>query len=193
MNYKILGLLLFFSVFFIVLGCRATTTATTTATATVVTATPPPNIAENQSNVKFYINPSNFYNDEFGFIGIKYHTKEEIWERRKKILEERNASPEEHRKVQNAIPKGGIISVHIGRRDLMHANTRYYTFRGNKNNRTVFAVNGREGIPNIRGRDGNWWSIVEIPLNEDIESVIDVIVTDRRTNKDYNFKIIRSE
>ena len=190
-----IGFFLIFSVLFIVLSCKTAAPipekierAEKAEKAIIISPA-----IETQTIIKFYVDPSVFYNDEFGYIGIGYQTKEEVWEKRKRFFANRNLSQADYEKVYNAIPKGGIISVHIGRKDLMHANTRYYVFNCSKNNRSIFRINGREGIPNIKGRDGNWWNIVELPLNEDVENVINVIVTDKRVNKDFNFRIIREE
>jgi len=146
-----------------------------------------------QKVIKFSVMPQNFYTDEYGYIGIGYQTKEEVWEQKKKSFENKNISQESYKKVLNAIPKNGIISIHIGRKDLMHANTQFYLFSGSKNNKTIFMIHGKEGIPNIKGRDENWWNIVEIPLTEIIDSVIDICVTDKKINREFNFKIIREE
>jgi len=156
--------------------------------------TPVTNIEEKkQTVIKFLVEPSQFYNDEYGYVGIGYQTKEEVWEKKKKNFENRNLSQEIYKKAYNAIPKNGIISVHIGRKDIMHANTRFYSFSGYKNNKNIFSINGQEGIPNIKGRDENWWNIVEIPLTEHIDNVISVFVTDKRIDREFEFKIIREE
>jgi len=170
------------------LGCR------TPPPAPRVTPNIAPTIVERQQTVvRFYVTPSKFYNDRYGYIGIRYQTKEEIWEERKSSFADRNLSAAEYERVRNAIPEDGVIYIHIGRKNLMHANTRYYSFRGYKENKDIFAIQGREGIPNIRCRDGNWWNIVEIPLREQINNEINVVVTDRRINREFNFKIIREE
>ncbi|MCL2480219.1 MAG: hypothetical protein FWF38_00760 [Spirochaetaceae bacterium] len=175
--------LLFFS-FFIILSCKTTP----------VPIIPEKKQPEKQETVvKFFVEPSKFYSDEYGYIGIGYQTKEEVWEKKKKSFENKNISQEVYKKVLNAIPKNGIIYVHIGRKDLMHANTLFYSFSGYKNNKNIFTINGPEGIPNIKGRDENWWNIVEIPLTENIDSVINVRVTDKKINREFDFKIIREE
>ena len=183
MNYRN-SFLLFFS-FLIILSCKSELP--------LKKPEPNKNSEKQQTIIRFYVEPSQFYDDEYGYIGIGYQTKEEIWEKKKKILEKRNSPQEDYKKVQNAIPKNGIISVHIGRKDLMHANTRFYSFSGYKNNKSIFMIKGKEGIPNIKGRDENWWNIVEIPLNESIDSVITVLVTDDKINKEFNFTIVCEE
>ena len=183
MNYKS-SFLLFFS-FLIILSCKTEPPQKPEA--------PKKNTEKQQTVIKFYVEPSQFYNDAYGYIGVGYQTKEEIWEKKRKILEKKNLPQEEHKKVQNGIPKNGIIAVHIGRKDLMHANTRFYSFSGSKNNKSIFMINGKEGIPNIKGRDENWWNIVEIPLNESIDSEISVRITDKKIEKEFTFKIIREE
>ena len=45
--------------------------------------------------------------------------------------------------------------VKIGRRDLMHANTRWYDYVVTREGKAIIDREGAEGIPNIKGRDGN--------------------------------------
>ena len=190
-------ILLFFSAF-IILSCkthaplpppRPTPRPVPAATPAPAPIVIPAVIEKPQTVIKFHVEPSQFYKDEYGYIGIEYRTKEEIWERRKPLLAARNLSQTEYDRIQNSIPKDGMIYVHIGRQDLMHANTRYYSFRGDKDNRGIFMIHGREGIPNLRSVDRNWWNIVEVPLRENIDDVINVVVTDKKINREFSFKI----
>ena len=181
MKYKNISFLL---LFFIIFGCR-------TVEKVEKQPVPPVKKPEKPTVVRFYVEPSKFYNDEYGYIGVGHQTKEEKIEKMKELLVKNNLSQEDYKKKLNAVPKGGIISVHIGRKDLNHANTQWYSFSGYKDNKNIFMINGKEGIPNVKGRDENWWNIVEIPLNEDIDSVITVIVKDKKINREFSFKILQ--
>ncbi len=141
----------------------------------------------------YRVEPSKFYRDEYGYTGIGYSTYTEQCEKIKVLLDKKNAMPDEYKKETARLSRFGVIVFHIGRQDLMHANTRWYNFTATKNSRTLFSINGEEGIPNIKGRDGNWWNIVEIPLTEEITSKINITVKDKKTGKEFDFTVIKEE
>ncbi len=75
----------------------------------------------------------------------------------------------------------------------MHANTKNYSGTIKKDNNVIYTYKGREGIPNIKGQDGNWWNIVKLPLRRDIENSLSVVLSDNKTGNTYDFKINRHE
>ncbi len=90
----------------------------------------------------------------------------------------------------------GRLTVHLGRQDLDHANTAWYTFTVTEGRSTLLSVSGEEGIPNIKGPDGNWWSDVDLDLPRPVSAEIRVTVYDGKLDLAYDFtlrKILRVE
>ncbi len=148
---------------------------------------------EIKTEISYSIEPEKFIRDNYGYIGIKYLTHEEEKEKVRKRLEKNNASPVDFEKAYKRIPEFGYIVLHIGRQELMHANTKWYSCSVKKEGTTVLTYKGREGIPNIKGRDGNWWNIVKLPVRNDIITPLSVEITDNKKGSSYNFKINRIE
>jgi hypothetical protein len=144
------------------------------------------------SIVTYSILPQERYRDGFGYIELEYRTFETVKEAVTVRLTERDADREEYAEKYAEIPEGGYVVVHIGRQDLMHANTRWYSYRILTAGSVLLFRKGKEGIPNVRGRDGNWWNEVRLPLRTPIESAIDVTVTDERTGAAYDFMVRKS-
>ncbi len=89
-----------------------------------------------------------------------------------------------------------LLTVHLGRQDLDHANTSWYTFTVAEGASTLFRRDGEEGIPNIKGPDGNWWSDVSLVLPHPVSREIRVTVQDRKIDVEYAFtlwKILRPD
>jgi hypothetical protein len=154
-------------------------------------AIPPLADKKSEAVISFRVEPAKFYTDEYGYTGIGYSTREELWEKIKTTLDKKNASADIIQKENSKLPKIGTITIHIGRLELMHADTVWYTVTASKNSKTLFTVKGREGVPNIKGRDGNWWNTIEIPLHEEITSRIDITVTDKKTGREYGFAVLK--
>lgn len=88
----------------------------------------------------------------------------------------------------------GRLTVHLGRQELDHANTAWYSFRVTEGPSTLLSVEGEEGIPNIKGPDGNWWSDVDLDLPHPVSAEIRVTIQDGKTDLAYPFtlrKILR--
>ena len=158
---------------------------------------PPPRPAEPEPEkpvrISYPVLPQERYEDGHGYIGLEYLTRPDVLERIKSRLDKRNARADEYVKEYEKVPPGGHLVVDIGRKDLMHANTRWYDFTIIKDGKTIIRRNGVEGIPNIKGRDGNWWNEVIIPLEPVIEESIEVRIADRKQNLDYVFSVVRLE
>ncbi|MCP5514409.1 MAG: hypothetical protein H7A26_02970 [Spirochaetales bacterium] len=152
---------------------------------------PPPPEEKIEAVITYRVEPSKFHTDEYGYTGAGYLTRDQQWEKIKTALDKKNASADLIKKENSKLPKTGTITIHIGRLELMHADTVWYTIAGKEKNKTIFTIKGKEGVPNIKGRDGNWWNTIEIPLHEEISSRIDITVTDRKTGREYNFSIIK--
>ena len=157
-----------------------------------VQETPPPSPALN-TTITYGIEPEKFIKDNYGYIGIKYYTRDEEKEKIKNRLEKKHAAAEDFEKAYRKIPEYGYIVLHIGRQDLMHANTKWYSCSVKRDNIPVFDYKGQEGIPNIKGEDGNWWNIVKLPLRREIESSLSAVITDHKTGNSYSFKVNRIE
>ncbi len=177
-----------FSLFFLFLmtGCKTETTA-------VHEPVPEKPFQAPEVKISYSIEPEELIRDNYGYIGIKYLTHEMEKEKISILLSKKNASREDFEKAYKRIPEYGYIVLSIGRQDLMHANTKWYSCTVKKNGNTVFDYRGKEGIPNIKGRDGNWWNIVKLPVNNEIDSELTVYIKDIKTDKSYSFKVMRIE
>ena len=153
---------------------------------------------EKKTVISYSVEPSSPYRDSSGYTGLEYITREQEWSEIKSTLDKKASSPDEHERALQRVSPHGKLRIRIGRYDLMHANTRWYSYRGydmkpSGGEKPFFSVQGREGIPNVKGRDGNWWNVVEIPLTREIESSINVIITDSKAGKDFFFTVTRHE
>jgi hypothetical protein len=83
------------------------------------------------------------------------------------------------------------LTVHLGRQNLDHANTAWYSFTVTEGGSTMLSVQGEEGIPNIKGPDGNWWNDVDLDLPHSVSAAIRVIVQDRKIDLAYDFTLRR--
>lgn len=90
----------------------------------------------------------------------------------------------------------GRFTVHLGRQELDHADTAWYSFTVTEGPSTLLSLVGEEGIPNIKGPDGNWWNDVDLDLPHPVSAEIRVTVQDRKIDLAYAFtlrKILRPE
>ena len=143
--------------------------------------------------VSFPVTPTERYNDSLGYIGLEYLTPVEVKQRIKIRLDKREADPEDYDREYADVPDGGHVLVHIGRQELMDANTLWYRYAVRAEGEVVFEKKGKEGIPNVKGRDGNWWNVVTIPLKKPIVDSISVTVTDTKAERTYEFEVTREE
>ena len=143
--------------------------------------------------ISFITNPKDFIKDNFGYTGIEYFTKEQVIEKIKTRLEKKNAPAEDYTKTYKKVPDFGNIILHIGRQDLMHANTKWYTCTVKNGKETHLSWKGKEGIPNIKGRDGNWWNTVKLPVKKEIADKLYITVKDNKTGDIYSFRILKIE
>ena len=172
-----------------------------TLTTDVLLPVPPPPLPpppckpepEKVIRISYPILPQDRYDDDFGYIGIEYLTREEVLDKIKVRLDKRNADSDDYDREYAKVPDGGHLIVNIGRGDLMHANTRWYSYTVLKDGETRIDRKGVEGIPNIKGRDGNWWNVVTVPLKFLIEESIEVCISDTKENLVYTFSVSRFE
>ncbi len=143
--------------------------------------------------VTYPILPANEIRDAYGYIRIEYFTRDELIAIVRDRLEKRGADKDDYERALGSIADGGEVRVHIGRQDLMHANTRWYSYRLSVADTVVLDRSGREGIPNIRGRDGNWWNVVNIPVEQPIVDSLDVEVFDVKSQTEYRYRVVREE
>ena len=143
--------------------------------------------------ITFEVAPEAEMRDDFGYLRIEYLTNEEARESVSKALVKRQASQASLDRAVAEVPAGGQIRVHIGRQDLMHANTRWYSYSMSIGSETLLEKGGEEGIPNVRGRDGNWWNTVELPVDDPIFEPLDLSILDSKAGIEYDFTITRVE
>ncbi len=143
--------------------------------------------------ISFPVRPRERFTDKFGYIGVEYRTKEELADRAKARLDKRKATALEYESEYAKIPQGGLVVVNIGRQDLMHANTLWYSYTVESGTELIASKRGKEGIPNVKGRDGNWWNIVTIPLDKPILDTITIQITDSKAELTYEFSVVRLE
>ena len=101
--------------------------------------------------------------------------------------------PKEINREVAKIEPGGIIRVHIGRQELIHADTKWYRYRLQTPDGIVYDRQGEEAIPNIRGRDGNWWNVVDLPVMTVVDDRVDLTIFDTRGEAEYSYSIVRHE
>jgi len=143
--------------------------------------------------VSYNVEPEKYIKDSFGYIGVEYLTNKQEKEKIKNRLDKKKALEKDYEKAYSRVPEFGNIVLHIGRKDLMHANTKWYSYSLKKRDKLLLNLKGKEGIPNIRGRDGNWWNIVKLPVRENIEDTLSVKIRDNKTANFYSFKVHRVE
>lgn len=151
----------------------------------------PPSPPAPPAVVIYKVIPEKFIRDIYGYIGIRYYTYEQEKEKIKIRLDKKNSGKEDYDKAYKRIPEFGNVTLHIGRKDLMHANTKWYNFSVKKGDICLIKLRGREGIPNIKGEDGNWWNIVKLPLTEEIPEELSVEIEDTKTGGIYKFRLIK--
>ena len=83
------------------------------------------------------------------------------------------------------------IVVSLGRRDIEHADTEWYTFSFVIDGRR-YTFEGRHSVPFVRGKDGLWWNEAEVRLPFTFAEELSVAVTDRYARRDYRFRVQRN-
>ncbi len=146
-----------------------------------------------QTVITYKVEPEDFIRDSSGYTGIEYLTREEAVKKIRLRLEKNKASLSDYEKACSKVPEFGNIILHIGRQELMHANTRWYIYTVKKGDEYIINRRGEEGIPNIKGRDGNWWNLISLPVNEEITDKLAVYIKDNKTGKIYSFVVRRFE
>ena len=79
--------------------------------------------------------------------------------------------------------------VHLGRQSLHLANTVWFSFKVTDGTRELLSVAGEEGIPNIKGPDGNWWNDLSLDLQKPVRHSIRVTVDDAGSGMTYTFSV----
>jgi hypothetical protein len=125
--------------------------------------------------VGWEVTPAEGYEDQLGFVRMDF------------------APPDELREAQSMIPVGGRLTVHLGYRSLLDANTVWYSFEISEGSRVRLRLDGEEGIPNIKGPDGYWWNDVDLDLLQPVTGEIRVVVSDKRSRAAYAFSLRRLE
>ena len=156
-------------------------------------APPPPAEPEPIIVISFPVDPERRYEDKNGYVGIEYLTNEQVKELTKTRLEKRRAKAETFEKEYAKIPPGGHVVINIGRQDLLNANTKWYAAEIFEAGEEILIYRGEEGVPNVRGRDGNWWNTIALPLETPIEDYIEVRILDLRLELSYEFTVSRLE
>lgn len=154
---------------------------------------PPEREPEKVVRISFPILPRDRYDDKFGYISLEYLTRQEVLGKIKARLDKSEAESGDYEREYAKVPEGGHLVINIGRGDLMHANTRWYSYTVVKDAEVRIERSGEEGIPNIKGRDGNWWNVVTVPLKFLIDEMIEVRISDMKENLIYTFTVTRLE
>ena len=136
------------------------------------------------------IEPVDRYEDEYGYIGLRYETKEQVSQEVTERLDKRGADKNAYEKAYGDIKDGGMIVIDIGRQNLMHANTKWYSYRLELDGVMIYNRRGKEGIPNVKGRDGNWWNVIELAIESPINERLSVMITDHNIDGLYEFSVI---
>ncbi len=134
----------------------------------------PPETQTEEAAIGWEVSPAEGYSDEFGHVGLDFTPPDRLQER----------SPA-------AVPAGGRLTVHLGRQDLEHANTAWYSFTVTEGSNTLLDVAGGEGIPNIKGPNGDWWNDIDLDLPRPVFGEINVTIQDRKIGVTYAFTVRR--
>jgi hypothetical protein len=146
--------------------------AATVAAAACTTVRPAPPTAtapavQRQPTVESWeISPAEGYQDGYGYVRLEFLPP---------------GAP--------GLPAGGRLVVHLGRQRLEHANTIWYSFRVTEGIVELLSMDGPEGIPNIKGPDGNWWTDVDLDLPGAFSRPLLVTVNDARAGMTYTFTV----
>jgi hypothetical protein len=79
------------------------------------------------------------------------------------------------------------LTVHIGRLELDHADTAWYGVTVTEGASTLINFVGEEGIPNIKGPDGNWWNDLDLVLPHPLTAELHITIHDMKINLAYAF------
>jgi hypothetical protein len=132
-------------------------------------AKPAAEIPGPQPQVTWEITPAQGYVDSYGYVRLEYVPP--------------GGAPD--------LPPGGRLIVHLGRQVLNHANTVWYGFTVTEGPTEILRLDGAEGIPNVKGPDGNWWNDLELDLRQPIQHGIKVTVDDNKIGVTYAFSVRR--
>jgi hypothetical protein len=83
------------------------------------------------------------------------------------------------------------VAVGFGRREIGHADTKWYTFTFIIDGRR-YTLEGRHSVPFVKGRDGLWWNETMIELPFSFTEELSVVVTDRYAREEYRFGVERT-
>jgi hypothetical protein len=137
------------------------------ACSTVPPAPPPAAAPRPPAGQSWEVSPSDGYTDRFGYVRLEFLPP---------------GPP--------GIPPGGRLVVHLGRQSLHLANTVWFRFKVTEGGSALLDVAGEEGIPNIKGPDGNWWNDVSLDLPKPISNQVRVTADDRGTGMTYTFTVV---
>ena len=142
--------------------------ALSAAACSTVPLTPPPAAAPQPPAVQSWeVSPAEGYTDRFGYVRLEFLPP---------------GPP--------GILPGGRLMVHLGRQSLHLANTVWFSFKVTEGATVLLSVAGEEGIPNIKGPDGNWWNDMSLDLPKPISNPIRVTADDAGTGMTYTFTVV---
>ena len=133
---------------------------------TVPAGHPAPYVQPRETAIDWEISPAEGYADAFGYVRLDF------------------APPA-------GSEGGGRLTVHLGRQGLDHANTAWYSFTVTEGASTLLSLEGVEGIPNIKGPDGNWWNTIDLDLPRPVVREVHVAVEDQKIGVTYTFTLRR--
>ena len=145
-----------------------------------------------RETVTYSIMPDNRIDDVYGYIGLEYRTARETVEDKIKVL---NVDPGDSARQAQLIketPAGGIITININRKELLHANTKWYSYSLQfANDNDVLRRKGAESIPFVKGREDLWWNTDIMPVQKPLENSLTLCVEDSKIGRKYCFTITR--
>jgi hypothetical protein len=129
-------------------------------------APPPPVVEKPRPPERWVISPAQGYDDRYGYVRLEYIPP---------------GPP--------GVPPGGRLLVDMGRQGLSHANTAWYRFEVREGTAVLLDQFGEEGIPNVKGPDGNWWTDEPLDLPRPLRGPLSVTVDDGKTGITYAFEV----
>jgi hypothetical protein len=148
-----------------------------------------------QEAISWTVSPAEGYVDEYGFVTLDFTPpgradSADVPDRAPPGRAD-SADVPDRAPPGRAEGDGGRLTVHLGRRSMAHANSAWYSIRVQEGGDVLLDFTGKEGIPNVKGPDGNWWNDVLIDLAAPFTREIIVTVMDARTGASYRFTVRR--
>lgn len=146
-----------------------------------------------RETITYDMGPGERQEDAYGYISLTYRTAEEVIRDKAVELDIEPGDASGMQRLLKMVPAGGLITIDINRKDLLHANTKWYSYALQfANDKTISRKKGQESIPFVKGRENLWWNTDEMPVPRPLEGSLTLCVEDAKNGKTYCFTITRN-